>query len=223
MNGLAVRVYVVVGIVLAAYGISYVLEAATEPPEVERPDWTLRDLPFQLGAWRGEDTEMDPKIAIATGAYFIVNRIYRDESTHIVSLHTAMFEDPAEGVYHSPLNCYLASGWKKLDEKREDVKVAEDLSIAVSLTTWEKEGEKILVVYWFQLGQHVLYGRLDLGGVRWEMRGQPTWPVLLKTMVQITMTEPEETKTAALGFVRQFAEWLNRPAHRKYLDRWRGV
>ena len=43
------------------------------------------------------------------------------------------------------------------------MEVAEDLTIAVSLTTWEKEEEKILVVYWYQLGQHVLYGRFDLG------------------------------------------------------------
>ena len=198
-------------------------------PQRSRPRWRsptgrLRELPFQFGAWHGEDTEMDPKIAVATGADVIINRIYRDEAGHTVSVHTATFMDPAEGIYHSPLNCYRASGWSKLSETRENVKVAEDLSIAVSLTTWEKEGEKILVVYWFQLGQHVLYDRFDLGtSVRWSMRGQPTWPVLVKVMIQLPLTDPDDTKAVGLGFAQKFAEWLNQPEHRKYLDRWGGV
>ena len=153
----------------------------------------------------------------------IVNRIYRDEAAHGISLHTASFCDPADGVFHSPLNCYRLSGWRKLGESRETVKVADDLSIAVSLTRWEKEDEKILVAYWYQLGEHVLYDRLDLGGIRWAMRGQPTWPVLIKVMVQLPMTDFDETKTLGLGFIQQFAAWRNQPEHRKYLDRWGGA
>jgi EpsI family protein len=223
MNSLAVRVYAVVGIVLVAYGISYGLKVATEPPEVEEPDWTVRELPLQLGNWHGEDFEMDPKLAVATGAKTIVNRMYRDGSGRAVSLHTAMFLNPAEGIYHNPLNCYAANGWQKIGEKLEDVQVSEDLTIPVRLTTWEKENEKILVVYWFQLGRHVLYERFDLGTIRWSMRGKETWPVLLKAMVQINTADGADTKAAILGFARQYAEWLNRPEHRKYLDRWGGV
>lgn len=224
MKSTAIRVFVVSGIVLMAFAISYILQAATEPPAVEKPNWTLRELPYQFGPWHGEDTEMDPKIAVATGADAIVNRVYRDEREHAVSVHTAMFLNPVEGIYHSPLNCYRASGWTKLTEARENVKVAEDLSIAVSLTTWEKEGEKIQVVYWFQLGQHILYDRFDLGtNVRWSMRGQATWPVLVKVMIQLPLTDPDDAKAAGLGFAQQFAGWLNQPEHRKYLDRWGGI
>ena len=52
------------------------------------------------------------------------------------------------------------------------------------------------------------------------MRGQATWPVLVKVMVQLPLTDPDDTKTLGLGFVQQFAAWLNQPEHRKYLDRW---
>jgi EpsI family protein len=223
MNSSATRLYLVVAIVLAAYGVGWLVQAAAEPPETETPAWSLRDLPQQFGDWHGEDTEMDPKIAAATGASVIVNRIYRNEMGSAVSLHTAMFEDPAEGIYHNPLNCYRSSGWKKISETREDVKVAEDLTIPVSVTSWEKEGEKIIVAYWFQLGQHVLYERFDLGKVRWTMRGQPRWPVLFKVMIQVSMTDLDDTKAIALGFGQKFAEWLNQPEHRKYLDQWGGV
>ena len=55
-------------IVVATYGISRWLQIATGPPEVEMPDWSLRDLPYQLGDWHGKDAKIDPKIAAATGA-----------------------------------------------------------------------------------------------------------------------------------------------------------
>jgi EpsI family protein len=223
MSSVATRLFLVVGIVLAVYGGSYLVQVATEPPELEMPEWSIQDLPLKLGEWHGEDTEMDPKIAVATGAAVIVNRLYRDEMGRVVSLHSAMFEDPAEGIYHSPLNCYRSSGWKKLSETREDVKVAEDLAIPVSVTTWEKDNEKIVVAYWFQLGQHVLYDRFDLGKVRWGMKGQETWPVLFKVMVQIPLTDLEDSKTIGLDFSQKLAEWLNQPEHRKYLDRWGGI
>ena len=216
------RVYMVVGIVLSVYVTSYLVRVAIAPPEVEMPDWSLQDMPLKLGEWHGEDTEMDPKIAVATGAAVIVNRLYRDDMGRVVSLHSAMFEDPAEGVYHSPLNCYRTSGWKKLGETLADVKVAEDITIPVCVTTWEKEGEKIIVAYWFQLGQHVLYDRYDLGKVRWGMKGQATWPALIKVMIQIPLTDLEDSKAIGLDFAQKLGEWLNRPEHRKYLDRWGG-
>lgn len=224
MNSVAKRLYVVAAIIVATIGISYLVEAGLEPPAVEIPDWSLSSLPLRLGAWNGETTELDPKIALATGADVIVDRQYRDDLGHAVSLHTALFKDPATGVYHSPMNCYRGAGWKLVDETIEKVEVADDLTIPVRLMTWEREDEQILVAYWFQLGQHVLYGREDLGlKVRWAMRAQPTWPVLVKIMLQAPLTDPEDSKTVAIGFTRQVAKWLNQPEHRKYLDRWRGA
>jgi EpsI family protein len=224
MSSVATRLYVVIGIVLAAYGVGWLVQAAAEPPEVEKPDWSVKDLPLKLEKWQGEDTEMDPAIAMATGAYAITNRIYHDDKGRAISLHSAMFEDPAEGVYHSPLNCYRANGWTKKGETPEDIKVSEDLTISVNLTTWEKEHQKIIVAYWYQLGQYVLLSRLDLGSsIRWKMRGQPQWPVLIKVMLQVPVTDPDEAKATVLGFGKIFSEWLNSPEHRQYLDRWGGV
>ena len=97
------RVYIVAALIpLTWWGAGWV-KAALEPPEVDMPDWTFREMPRQLGNWHGEDTRMDPKIAVATGAKLdtIVDRIYRDDAGHVINMHTAMFDDPAGGVYHS--------------------------------------------------------------------------------------------------------------------------
>ena len=62
--------------VLATYGVAWLVKAGLEPPGVEMPDWTFNDMPLQLGQWHGQPTEMDPKIAVATEAApgTIVNR-----------------------------------------------------------------------------------------------------------------------------------------------------
>ena len=223
MNRVAIRVYVVIGIVLVAYGVSHLVRAASEPPEVVMPEWTVHDLPLQLGKWHGEEAEMDPTIAMATGAFAIANRIYRDGTGRAVSLHSAMFENPAEGVYHSPLNCYRANGWVKISETQEDMKITEDLTFPISLTLWKKENQKIIVAYWYQLGQYVLFDRLDLGGIRWNLRGQPKWPVLIKVMLQAPMSSADDSKETLLDFGQKLSKWFNTPEHRQYLDRWGGI
>jgi len=221
MSNIATRVYVVVGIIAAASLVSYLVQAAIEPPEPEKPAWSISELPIRLGNWEGEDTEMDPTIAAATGAYAITNRIYRDDRGRALSLHTAMFTDPAEGVYHTPFNCYRSNGWTRKSESDEEIKIDDHRSIPIKLTTWEKDHDKILVAFWYQLGPHILYSRADLGSsVRWKMRGFEKWPVLVKVMVQVPASDPIEAKSVVLEFGNLLSGWLNSPEHLQYFDRW---
>lgn len=220
MNKSAIRLYAVVAIIVATWGVSALVLRATEPPGVEMPTWTFREMPLQLGNWQGATTTLDPEIAVATGADIIVDRSYRNEAGRAVSIHTAMFEDPRKGFTHIPLNCYRANGWRQLTEVGEEISLSEDTTIAVNLSTWEKEGEKILVLYWYQLGEHVLQSRLELGTFRWAMGGEPKWPVLVKIMIQTQLTDEEDSKTVITAFAEQIAQWLNSPEHQKYLHRW---
>ncbi len=131
-----------------------------------------------------------------------------------------MFNDPRDGVYHNPPNCYVANGWKQVTDTTEKVPVADGMTVPVSLITWEKGDERVVVAYWYQLGDHILYDRFDLGNVRLKLRGQSAWPVLLKVMAQATLDNPEETQKALLAFAEEVAKWLNQPDHQKYLSRW---
>ena len=140
------------------------------------PSWTFREFPVQFGGWRGEEAQLDPEIAVATGAEVLVNRNYRDVAGHSVVLHTAMFKNPATGIGHTPSVCYTSSGWNLLNQSFENVQISNDLAIAVKLTTWEREGETILVACWYQLGDHVLYERFDMGRVRGRCAAKPSGP-----------------------------------------------
>jgi EpsI family protein len=211
----SVRVYIVVALIPLTWWGARLMNAALEPPTVDMPDWSFAEMPRQFGNWQGEDTELDPLIAVATGAQTIVNRCYRDSAGHVINMHTAVFADPKGGVYHSPINCYRSQGWEKLSEVHTDLQVNDELSIPVDVTLWDHNGERRIVVYWYQLGQHVLFGRWDLGiKVRWSLAGKPTWPALIKVMLEIPTSQSDDAKTVVLNFAEQVAKWANQPGHR---------
>ncbi len=215
LGNTSVRLCIVAAIIPCIYGGAYFVHAKLEPPKVDMPGWTFHELPAQLGDWRGKDTTLDPETAVATGAQIIVDRTYQDESGHAVSMHTAVFENPADGVLHSPLNCYRRSGWERLSLSTEQLKVSDDLTLPVCMSVFQRENEKVVVIYWYQLGEHVLFGRWDLGlNVRWSLAGRPAWPALIKVMLQIPVSELEDAKSTILSFAEQVAQWENLPAHR---------
>ena len=212
----SVRLYIIAALIPLTSGGAYLVNRELEPPEVDLPDWTFNEMPLQIGDWHGEKATLDPELAKATGAQVIVDRIYKDDAGHAISVHTAMFQDPKGGVYHSPLNCYRSNGWQKLSETSSDLQISDTLTIPVSVTRWEHQNDKVIVVYWYQLGKHVLFGRWDLGfKVRWSLAGKPKWPALIKVMLQIPASEPpEEARAAILNFAEQVAKWENQPTHR---------
>lgn len=218
MNSTTKHLYATVIIVLAVYAVSRLVLAETEPPVAILPDWTFREMPYQLGNWHGEDTKMDPVIAIATGADVIVDRLYRDDTGTLVSVHTAMFKNPTDGVLHTPLNCYRGAGWLKIKEVQENLELSENLTIPVNLVTWEKDNERIMVLYWYQLGEHVLFDRWDMGKLRFELRGKPQWPALIKVMMQIPAPDADDAQSRVLAFAELVAKWENQPQHRKFFE-----
>jgi len=225
MNNTTLRLWIVVALVAAAYGVSFLVKAGAAPPEVQLPDWTFSELPTSLPppevsspqgtTWRGENAEMDPKLTAAIGADSVVDRVYRDEKGNTVSMHTAIFANPAEGALHSPINCYRGAGWEELTEEAStEIPVNAERSIPVNITTWERGRERVMVLYWYQIGEHVLFGRFDLGKVRWAMRGQPVWPATVKVLLQ-TSAEGDlyDAKTRILDLAEQIGRWIDKRSH----------
>ncbi len=220
MGNTALRLYILSAVIVAIYGVSKWEKHALQPPPVQLPKWTFDELPLQFGDWQGEPAKLDPEITKAVGAApgRIVERMYRDGMGHQISMHTAMFSDPVEGVYHSPLNCYRSRGWELINKSREELRLSDNLTIPVLLTTWQQEGQRKLVVFWYQLGDHVLFDRMDLGlKVRWSLAGKPRWPALVKVMLQIDGSELGDAKATILSFAEQVARWENQPQRRKEL------
>lgn len=218
MGNTATRLWIVTVLVAVAYGATYLVQTGMELPEVKLPDWTFHDMPQQLGTWLGEDTELDPKITAAVGAEAVVDRNYRNEREHSITVHTAIFIDPTMAVYHTPMSCYKSAGWELVEEGQMHLQFGEQTNVAVSLTTWEKEGQRILVAYWYKLGKHVFLTRLSLGQARWAMRGQDSWPATIKVMLQTSVNNPDDAKTDIADLAEQIGKWIDQPSHQTQHD-----
>lgn len=216
-----VRIYVVVALVLLVYGGNCLARFAIEPPEVEMPTWNFDAMPTQLGEWTGMKPEkLDEKLASAADAKIFYNRAYRDKTEHTILVHTAVCDNPTFGICHNPQICYLYNGWnnkirmfEKLSFNVGDV----EKTIPVYVGLWEKEdkSEKVWIVYWYQLGPHVVFDRWDIGfKVRWALAGQKKWPPLIKVMLQIQASDSEDTKSRVLELAALVAQWENLPEHK---------
>jgi EpsI family protein len=226
INNTAVRVGIVALLVPLTYLGANWVQASLDVRGTDMPDWTFHKMPYRLGGWQGEETKMDSKLAERTGAKLdtIIERTYRDKQGHAIRMHAAMFDNPAAGVIHSPMVCYQSQGWKKLSESRESLQLPTELTnlpdtlaIPISISTWEyeKENRKVIVVYWYQIGDHFLFGRWDLGiKIRWALAGKPKWPALFKVMLEADLIDEKDSKTAILGLSEQVAGWTNKAERR---------
>jgi EpsI family protein len=79
-----------------------------------RPRIDLTAVPLELGPWKGQDTEIDPHIARATGADQVVTRRYVNQDTGS-TLELILLYGPAANVYiHAPELCYPTAGFAQV-------------------------------------------------------------------------------------------------------------
>ncbi len=219
-GNISVRVIIAAALIVSTYIGVRVVGKLTQTPPVVLPNWKVQDLPKQLGEWKGEDAELDKRIFVAEGAHSVVERQYRNESGTVISLHLALFKDPVEGIWHNPISCYVSGGWTPVEITRVPISETDENSDKIALSTWDKSGVATVVGYWFQLGEHRLYGRWDLGfKVRWQMRGRKTWPALIKVLITTGVgAKPEDSKTQLLKFADLVHQWINQPQHNNTND-----
>ena len=159
-------------------------------------------MPLQMGVWHGKEVKLDPKLFVATEAASALTRSYSDAMDRMVSVFTAIYTNPDAGVYHSPLNCYQSQGWTKLSEDRVPLTVPGRPTVQVDLSLWDRGGDRVYVLFWYELGEHVLFERYDLGKVRVAMRGRAEWPPLVKVLMQTSAVHPEAAKSQIIELAR---------------------
>jgi hypothetical protein len=184
MNSMAGRLAMVITLVVAVQLGFYAVRLGTQPPEVKLPARGIETIPREFGNWQSEEEAFDPRIFAGTEADATLSRKYKDLSGHKVSTFVALYTKFIDGLYHSPSNCYVSNNWTQLDSVKLPLKTPNRPEINVSVSTWERKGLRVLVVYWYEIGDHVLFDRKDYVPVQWAMRGRKTWPPMYKVLLQ---------------------------------------
>lgn len=71
----------------------------------------LKDLPMDVGSWKGEVASLDPEIVKATGATDLITRRYVDQKTGAAIEAIVLYGPAAEISLHRPEVCYPNAGF----------------------------------------------------------------------------------------------------------------
>jgi EpsI family protein len=144
--------------ILAAASLVLVFQAGAsrllKVDERSIPIPRLHSLPEQLGAWRSSaDQSLDPSTEayLKPDEYILRDFVDQNSGAHI-NLFVAYFKS-LQNTYgpHSPSVCLPGAGWLVSSSKIVSIPVpGRAAGIPVNEYTMEKEGQRILVLFWYQ-------------------------------------------------------------------------
>ena len=141
------RLLVVAALMLTAGGLLRTVSATDLVPEAS----ALAALPLQIADWRGRDLDrLDRETeAVLQADNYLLRRYTRDGTP--ADLFVAYYTTQRSGhTIHSPLNCLPGTGWEWIDRRRERISVGAGRAIDINGNVARKNGEQVLVYYWYQ-------------------------------------------------------------------------
>lgn len=168
----------------------------------------LEAIPLDLESWRGEDVPIDDSVARMLNAQQSMNRVYRDrDGTSVIANVSAWLrpETVSEVAPHVPKLCYTNSGWTILGE-REVVITTPQGSLPFVAMLCEKQGERIVVAYWYQMGTSHFNSVSEARRIHRGLWGQRQWPATVKILLQTSATNLD----AGLPRIERFALLLQK-------------
>ncbi len=79
--------------------------------EGKHSPFSLKELPIDLGVWKGEEAELDPRIAAGTGSVDHVFRRYVNQLTGTAVDMIVLYGPSTDMFIHAPERCYPAAGY----------------------------------------------------------------------------------------------------------------
>ena len=141
------RLTVTAGVLLGAF---ILLHSAShgEPVVSHQP---LRDLPYTIGTWSGQERPLSERIVQAVSVSDYTNRFYFANGIAPVQLYVGYYGSQKTGdTIHSPKNCLPGAGWDPVHSGFATISVAGGRQIVVNEYVIQKDENKQLVFYWYQ-------------------------------------------------------------------------
>ncbi|MGA9883710.1 MAG: exosortase C-terminal domain/associated protein EpsI [Candidatus Acidiferrales bacterium] len=111
----------------------------------------LRDVPYIVGRWNGQDQPLEPQVVQAVGVTDYVNRFYFRSSSDPVQLYVGYYRSQRTGdTIHSPKNCLPGAGWDPIRSAYTTIQLSSGRNIIVNEYVIQRDQNKQLVFYWYQ-------------------------------------------------------------------------
>ena len=143
----SIRLVVTAAVLLGAFVLLHTVSHG-EPVVPHQP---LRDLPYTVGTWSGQERPLSGPIVQAVSVSDYTNRVYIRAGTAPVQLYVGYYGSQETGdTIHSPKNCLPGSGWDPVHSSFATVSVAGGRQIVVNEYLIQQDENKQLVFYWYQ-------------------------------------------------------------------------
>ncbi len=142
----------------------------------------LKNIPFQLGDWGGENLDSnDPNI--------LYHRFYKNPKTN-AAIYLMAVHGTNESQFHTPEVCYIGDGWKVEERRFKSISLRNEV-FQVRYAVVEKEDTKHLVLYWYL----------------WpDSRRNITDGLVMLRLSVIIDPSLEDAEKSALDFIKQLSE-----------------
>lgn len=115
------------------------------------PHKSLRDLPYAIGMWSGQEQPLSEQVVQAVSVSDYTNRVYFGAGNEPVQLYVGYYGSQRTGdTMHSPKNCLPGAGWDPVRSGLATISIAGGRRIIVNEYVIQQDQNKQLVFYWYQ-------------------------------------------------------------------------
>jgi hypothetical protein len=212
MGNIMVRMGVVIGVVLTVQ-LGFLYVGHLSHPDVVEPQRSIEEFPMTVnmgdaGKWEGKNAKLDDRSFNESEVSAAVSRIYTKAGRNMKFL-LAEYKEPSKGLYHNPMNCYYTHGFTQVGKMERQPLTVKDSSrpdTTISLSVWQAKDEKVIVAYWYEVGDYTMFERQDLLGTQWKMLGKTKWPVMFKVLLE--MPADDQSSTDIMDMAQYVRQWL---------------
>ena len=204
------RIYSAALLLLGIFGATEVLKGRGMPTELAPLRHTLDEMPRTFGIWTGEDIRLDPQVFRAIGSQMAIDRRYRSRDG-VVELHsdvfTKMFMRAGVRTPHQPEECYANGGFVVETSETVQLESPNKKPQPARLLTLSHDGNRVYCLYWYQVDETTFWNTDEQRRVVQAFRGRPTWPPMLKVMLQTSADTPAEAKQRLTSLAALIYAW----------------
>jgi EpsI family protein len=143
----SIRAWITAAILCGAFALLHTVSHG-EPIIPRAP---LRELPYTLGGWTGEEHPLQERIVQAVSVSDYINRLYIDSSGRPIQLYVGYYASQRAGdTIHSPKNCLPGAGWEPIQSGYARIFLRDGQQIKVNEYVIQRDQKQQMVFYWYQ-------------------------------------------------------------------------